>query len=200
MGDVASVSQLKLHDETWAGLLQKQGLEISQEVEIILGCAVTVACPSCPDHFCVSPGPKKVIRNTLGWSLEEKTDRSGVWLFHRALQGEYLFSSLDAAGVWEKKGSYHTAWWVPCGSSCTCSNAYRQGPTIGQHTGERCWPLLAGVWRAIAPLTKPGCAEGEVPTAANLNLYRGWNSCVWVGTATTNLCLANVAMPSSLCR
>ena len=25
---------------------------------------------------------------------------------------------------------------------------------------------------------KPWCAEGEVPTAANLNLYRGGNSCV----------------------
>ena len=25
---------------------------------------------------------------------------------------------------------------------------------------------------------KPWCAEGEVPTAANLNLYRGWNTCV----------------------
>ena len=25
---------------------------------------------------------------------------------------------------------------------------------------------------------KPWCAEGDVPTAANLNLYRGWNSCV----------------------
>ena len=24
----------------------------------------------------------------------------------------------------------------------------------------------------------PWCAEGEVPTAATLNLYRGWNSCV----------------------
>ena len=29
----------------------------------------------------------------------------------------------------------------------------------------------------VAPLMKPWCAEGEVPTAANLNLYRGWNSC-----------------------
>ena len=46
------------------------------------------------------------------------------------------------------------------------------------HTGKRCWPLLAGLWRAIAPLMKPWCAEGEVPTAANLNLYRGGNSCV----------------------
>ena len=25
---------------------------------------------------------------------------------------------------------------------------------------------------------KPWCAEEEVPTAANLNLYRGWRSCV----------------------
>ena len=25
---------------------------------------------------------------------------------------------------------------------------------------------------------QPWCAEGEVPTAANLNLYRGWNTCV----------------------
>ena len=52
------------------------------------------------------------------------------------------------------------------------------GPAIGPHTGERCWPLLAGVWRAIAPLMKPWCAEGDLPTAANLNLYRGWKSCV----------------------
>ena len=50
--------------------------------------------------------------------------------------------------------------------------------TVGPYTGKRCWPLLAGVWRVIAPLMKPWCAEGEVPTAANLHLYRGWNSCV----------------------
>ena len=54
----------------------------------------------------------------------------------------------------------------------------RARPRYRPHTGERCWPLQAGVWRAIAPLVKPWCAEGEVPTAANLNLYRGWRSCV----------------------
>ena len=91
-------------------------------------------------------------------------------------------SLLDAAGDWDRKGSYHTAWSVPCDSvpcdsSCTCSYAYGQGPAIGPHTGHLCWPLLAGVWRAIALLMEPWCAEGEVPTAANLNLYRGWNSC-----------------------
>ena len=91
---------------------------------------------------------------------------------------EEFFSSLDVTGDWVRKGSYHTAWALPCDSSCTCSYSYGQGPAVGPHTGRRCWPLLEGVWRAIAPLMKPWCAEGEVPTAANLNLYRGGNSCV----------------------
>ena len=77
-----------------------------------------------------------------------------------------------------KKGSCHTAWSVPYDSLCTCSYAYGQSPAIGPHTGKRCWPLLPGVWRAVALLMKPWCAEGEVPTAANLNLGRGWRSCV----------------------
>ena len=45
----------------------------------------------------------------LGWSQLEKTERSGVWVFRGALQWENLFSLLDAAGDWEKKGSYHTS-------------------------------------------------------------------------------------------
>ena len=169
---------MKLHDETWAGLLRNQGLKFSQEKEIVPGRAVAVACPSCPDNSPEPPGPGRVIRNMLGWSQLEKTARSGVWLFRAALKGDNLFSSLFSAGDWVKKGSYHTAWSVPCDSSCTCSYAYGQGPGTGPHTGEHCWPLLAGVWRAIAPLMKPWCAEGEVPTSANLNLYLGWRSCV----------------------
>ena len=167
---------LKLHEETWEGLLCNQGN--FREVEIAPGCVVKVACPSCPDYSPEPPGPGIVIRNMLGWSRLEKTERSGVSVFRGALQGENLFSSLDVAGDWERKGSYRTAWAVPLDSSCTCSYAYGHGPAIGPHTGKRCWPLLAGVWRAIAPLMQPWCAEGEVPTAANLNLYRGWNTCV----------------------
>ena len=171
-------ASLKLHVETWAGLLKNRGPKIFREEKIIPGCAVRVACPSCPDYHPEPPGPGIVIRNMLGWSKLEKTERSGVWVFRGALQGENLFSLLDAAGDWVKKGSYHTAWAVPGDSSCSCSYAYGHGPAVGPHTGRRCWPLLAGVWRAIAPLMKPWCAEGDVPTAANLNLYRGWNSCV----------------------
>ena len=36
-------ASLKLHEETWAGLLQNQGLGIFQEVEIVPGWAVRVA-------------------------------------------------------------------------------------------------------------------------------------------------------------
>ena len=169
---------LKLHVETWEGLLRNQGPKIFREVEIVSGCAVRVACPSCPDYFPEPPKPGRIIRNMLGWSQIEKTIRSGVWLFRGALQGENLFSSLAVSGDWVRKGSYHTAWAVPCDSSCTCSYSSGQGPAIGPHTGRRCWPLLEGVWRAIAPLMRPWCAEEEVPTAANLNLYRGWKSCV----------------------
>ena len=119
-----------MHEETWAVLLTNRGLRISQEVEIVPGCAVLVACHSCP-HYSFGPVPGRIIRNTLGWSLLEETDRSGVWLFRGALQGENLFSSLDAVGGWVKKGSYHTAWSVPCDSSCTCSYSYGQAPLSG---------------------------------------------------------------------
>ena len=47
------------------------------------------------------------------------------------------------------------------------------GHTLESGAGH-CKPVCGG---AIAPLMKPWCAEGEVPTAANLNLYRGWISC-----------------------
>ena len=171
-------ASLKLHEETWAGLLQNRGLRISQETEIVPGCAVRVVSPSGPDYYPESPGPGIVIRNRLGWSKLEKTEVVWGMVVPGCPPRENLFSLLDVAGDWVRKGSYHTAWAVPCNSSCSCSYAYGHGPAIGPHTGEQCWPLLAGVWRAIAPLMKPWCAEGDLPTAANLNLYRGWNSCV----------------------
>ena len=69
-------ASLKLHEETWEGLLCNQG--IFKEVEIVPGCVVKVACPSCPDYSPEPPGPDRVIRNMIGWSLQEQTDRSGV--------------------------------------------------------------------------------------------------------------------------
>ena len=103
----------KLHVEVWEGLLSNQGMKFSQEEEIVTGCVVSGARPSCLDGSPEPPGPGRVIRNMFGWSQLEKTVRSGVWLFRGALRGENLFSSLCAAGDWVKKGSYHTAWSVP---------------------------------------------------------------------------------------
>ena len=74
--------------------MTNQGLRISQEVDIVLVCAVLVACPSCLDNSPVSPGPGRVVRNMLGWSQLEKPDRSGVWLFRGALQGGNIFLPL----------------------------------------------------------------------------------------------------------
>ena len=116
------------------------------------------------------------LESYLGWTQLEKTGESGVCFFRGAYQGEDFFSSLAVSGDWVKKGSYHTVWSVPGDSLCSCSYAYGHGPAIGSHTGKQCWELLSWLWRTIAPLMKPWCAEGEVPTAANLNLYRGGNS------------------------
>ena len=87
-------ASLKLHEETWAGLLQNWGLRIFQEVEIVPGCAVRVASPSGPDYYPEPPGPGIVIRNRLGWSKLEKTERSGVWFSGVPFKERIFFLSL----------------------------------------------------------------------------------------------------------
>ena len=162
----------RLHVETWAGRNGNPSLPISQVVEIMSGCADMVT----RFFSSVSPGPGREVRNGMGWSLLEKTARSGVWLFGRALRGSSAFFAFAAFVNWVEKDRSLRRWAVPPLSSCSCSYLCGRGPAIGPHTGRRCWPLLEGVWRAIAPLMKPWCAEGDVPTAANLNLYRGRSS------------------------
>ena len=175
---LASLQQApgRLHVETWAGRNGNPSLPISQGVEILPGCADMVTCLPPPFFSSVSPGPGREVRNGMGWSLLEKTARSGVWLFRGALQGNSAFFAFAAFANWVRKGSFLTAWAVPPLSSCSCSYLYGRGTAVGPQSGERCWPLLDRLWRAIAPLMKPWCAEGDVPTAANLNLYRGRSS------------------------
>ena len=83
---------LKLHEETWEGLLCNQG--IFGEVEIVPGCVVKVACPSCLDYSPEPPGPDRVIRNMIDWSLQEQTEKSGVWLFRVPSKERIFFLSL----------------------------------------------------------------------------------------------------------
>ena len=90
---LASLQQApgRLHVETWAGRNQNSNLPISQAVEIMSGCADMVACLPPPFFSSVSPGPGREVRNGMGWSLLEKTARSGVWLFRGALRGNSAF-------------------------------------------------------------------------------------------------------------
>ena len=177
---LASLQQApgRLHVETRAGHSGNPNLSISQVVEILPGCADMVVSLPPPFFSSVSPGPDREVRNGMGWSLLEKTARSGVWLFRGALQGNSAFFAFFGTARWVKKGSFATAWAVPPLSSCSCSYLYGRGTAVGPQSGERCWPSLDRLWRAIAPLMKPWCAEGDVPTAANLNLYRGRSSYV----------------------
>ena len=106
-----------LHVETWAGAQGSLPQRVSQVQEYGARCAL-VSSPSFYSDLTVLPGPGSEIRRKLGWTQMEKTDRSGVWFFRGALQGEDLFSSLAVSGDWVRKGSYHTAWSVPGDSSC----------------------------------------------------------------------------------
>ena len=85
---------LKLHAETWEGHLRNQGPKIFREVEIVPGCAVEVACPSCPDYCPEPPGPGIVIRNMLGWSLLEKQFGLGYGCFVVPSNGRIFFLPL----------------------------------------------------------------------------------------------------------
>ena len=126
----------------------------------------------------VSLGPGREVRNGMGWSLLEKTAGSGVWFFRGALRESSAFFALAAFADWVQKGSFLTAWAVLPLFWCSCSYLYGRDTAVGPQSGKRCWPLLERLWRASAPLVKPWCAEGDVPTAANLNLYQGRTSYV----------------------
>ena len=94
------------------------------------------------------------------------------------LLGRWVLPNLLCAVDWVRKGSYHTALGGSFGSRVPFV-AVRARHSYAR-TVKRRWALLAGkiVELLSTPLMTPWCAEGEVPTAANLNLHRGRNSCV----------------------
>ena len=168
-----------LHVETWAGAQEchpPPPRRVSRSGNFQLG---VLQCPSLLvvlfSLLCYLRQAVKLENNWVGYNWRKLTGL-GCGFSGVPFKGQDLFSSLAVSGDWVKKGSYHTAWSVPGDSLCSYSYAYGHGPAIGPHTGKRCWVLLSWLWRTIAPLMKPWCAEGEVPTAANLNFYQGRNS------------------------
>ena len=145
-------------------------------VKLGQGSEVEVKIPTGPERNLRLPGPGLSIRERWGWKPLLRTLTSGIWVLPGALQGGGLLGVLEAAAVWERRSTYRTAWAVCPWTGCQCSYLYGQGPAIGPHTGRGCFGHLLRVWRALAPLMSPWCADGDVPTAANLNLYGGSKS------------------------
>ena len=176
VGELASFQQAsgELHDEAWAGRVQSSSLRFSQEVQIGSWCAVTV--PSFSFLLLGHLGRAGKLGVGLAGHHWKNGSVRGV-VFKECLAGrEGVFSAFSVAGDWVKKGSHHTAWSVsPAFFVFLLVLAWaRHG--CRAHTGKRCWALLSGLWSAIAPMMKPWCAEEDVPTPANLNLYRGRSS------------------------
>ena len=131
----------------------------------------------------VVPGPGCRRRVQIGWEVLHQDclpggGGSGFWFWGRALGSFDLFSELKDAVTWVKKKGHSTAWVTdPARCSCTYSYGGRE------HSPDKCdaaWPLLAFIWRGIAPLMRPWCsmAEEEVPGGVNLNLYSGGKACI----------------------
>ena len=121
------------------------------------------------------PGPGSDIRMMMGWTVMSKTEKSGVWFFQNAagLLGRWVFPMLMGRVFWVRKGSYHTVWAVPVLLFVCVRGAQLSGRVLEA--------VLAAVGRCVEryrALMRPWCADGDVPTAANLNLSRGRNSCV----------------------
>ena len=170
----------KVHVEMWDGrsCATKYGTRL---VEFGKGCEVVVKIPCVPEKALmvgvfVSPRPGVPLRETWGWKPLLHTPSSGVWVLPGALQSLVFLDLLGAAASWVCRSTYRTAWAVCPWSGCQCSYSYGHGPAIGPHTGRGCFRYLVSVWRAIAPLLSPWCADGDVPSAANLNLYEGSRS------------------------
>ena len=100
---------------------------------------------------------------------------SGVWLFRDTLKRDNFFSPF-CCGRLGKKGivphcvggslGFLMLLFICVWARLTCQATYW------------CELLATASWfvEGTAPMMRPWCAEEEVPTAANLNLYRRWNS------------------------
>ena len=93
-GSLSHQKPESLHVEMWAGAQECLPQEGFQVRELPAGCASVSFPACCSDLTSVLPGPGSEIRKQLGWIQLEKTDRSGVWFFRGAFQGEDLFLPL----------------------------------------------------------------------------------------------------------
>ena len=138
--------------EAWEGRVFTCSRPVSWNVSVAEGCKVTVSAVYLPKKRPGPPAAGPLYRILFGWSRLLYTASSGIWIFRGALRGSQVLPALASCFDWVVRGTYRTAWAVqPC---CCCS----------QVSGN--WEFLRGLWRAVAPLMAPWCADGEVPTCA----------------------------------
>ena len=140
-------------------------------------CGVTVSIQHTPEWLSKLPGPGESLRMCAG--MDSITAHPQFWecgFSGGPCRGSScLLRSCHQLTGWSGV-TYRTAWAVE--PRCRCSYAYGRRVAVGPQTGERSWEFLCDLWRAVAPLFAPWCAEGEMPTCANLNHYGGEGSCV----------------------
>ena len=159
--------------EAWEGRIFTCSRPTSWDVSVAEGCKVTVSAVYLPKKRPGPPAAGPLYRILFGWSRLLYTASSGIWIFRGALRGSQVMPALASCFDWVVKGTYRTAWAVqPC---CRCSYSYGNGPAVGPQVSGN-WEFLRGLWKAVAPLMAPWCADGEMPTCANLNLYGGLGS------------------------
>ena len=153
------------------------GRQTGKGTRQVRGGAVTPSLhPEVPGIQFVSPGRGLGIRQSMGWTKECQTERSGIWVLKGNARARMLPDNLEHLRVgWRPQGSCETAWVTP-GHDCLCSYKYGHGAAVRPQTNDAIWDGVIGLWGRVAPFLSPWCGKKDVPTGANLNEYAGSGS------------------------
>ena len=109
------------------------------------GVLCAVACPSCPDHSPEPPGPGRMIRNMLGWSLDwRKQQGLGYGCSVVPSKGRVFSLPLSLLEIGSGRVVPHSVVAFPLVLRALVRMRTGKAPLSAKRTGERCWPLLAG--------------------------------------------------------
>ena len=158
--------------EAWEGRIFTCSRYTSWDVSVAEGCKVTVSAVYLLKKRPGPPAAGPLYRILFCWSRLLYSASLGIWIFRGALRGSQILPALVSCFDWAVRRTYRTAWAV---QPCCCSYSYGNGPAVGPQVSGN-WEFLRGLWKAVAPLMAPWCADGEMPTCANLNLYEGSGS------------------------
>ena len=158
----------KVHVEACVGSTRSSVVRAEMVESEVEECTMSVSRLSVLSWISSAPGRGYPFTVALGWTQLACPARSGcvdspACTLHRVIP--------EGSGFcWRLGVAFHLPHSV--GVSCcrvwllVCVRARRCRASLWGAV----WSLPAGVWRAVASRLPPWCADGEVPTAANLNL------------------------------